>query len=123
MLHNIQKRTGCEKMKLCIGSLKGFQVVQIEEIIYCEANSNYTIFYLTNRSTICASKPFHKYEDLLSDCNFIQIHKSFMVNLEHIKEYMRGEGGSVILSKGKEVEVSRRKKELLMIKMKEFYKF
>jgi len=123
LLHNIQKRAGCEKMKLCIASLKGIQVVQIEEIIYCEANTNYTNFYFTNRSTICASKPINEYEELLSDCNFIRIHKSFMVNLEHIKEYIRGEGGSVILSNGKEIEVSRRKKDLLMIKMKEFYKF
>lgn len=123
LLHNIQNRTGCEKMKLCIPSLKGFQVVKIEEIIYCEANSNYTNFYFTNRNAICASKPIHEYEELLLDCNFVRIHKSFLVNLEHIKEYIRGEGGNVILSNGSEVEVSRRKKDLLMTKMKEFYKF
>lgn len=123
LLHNIQKRVGCDKMKLCIPSLKGFQVVQIDDIIYCEAYTNYTNFYFTNRSTICASKSLHEYEELLSDCNFIRIHKSFMVNLEHIKEYLRGEGGSVILSNGNEVEVSRRKKDLLMLKMKGFYKF
>lgn len=123
LLHNIQKRAGCEKMKLCIPSLKGFQVVQLDEIIYCEAYTNYTNFYFTNRSTICASKSLHEYEELLSDCNFIRVHKSFMVNLEHIREYLKGEGGSVILSNGSEVEVSRRKKDWLMLKMKEFYKF
>ncbi len=122
-LHNIQQRTGCEKMKLCIPSLKGFQVVEIEEIIYCEANSNYTNLYFTSRAPICASKPIHDYEELLSDCNFVRVHKSFLVNLEHIKEYLRGEGGSIILSNGNEVEVSRRKKDLLMNKMKTFYKF
>jgi two-component system LytT family response regulator len=99
------------------------KVMGIEEIIYCEAYSNYTNFYFSNRQAICASKPIHEYEALLGDSNFARIHKSFLVNLEHIKEYIRGEGGSVILSNGYEAEVSRRKKDILMTRMKEFYKF
>jgi two-component system LytT family response regulator len=122
-MHNIGHRNGSQKMKLCIPSLKGFQVIDMEDIIYCEASGNYTIFQLTNHPTICASKPIHDYEELLADCNFVRIHKSFVVNLQHIKEYVRGEGGTVIMSNGHEVEVSRRKKEILMIKMKAFYKF
>ena len=122
-LHNIQHKRGSQKLRLCIPSLKGFQVVEIQDIIYCEANGNYTNIHFTNKSLICASKPIHEYEELLSDCNFVRIHKSFLVNLEHVKEYLRGEGGKVILSSGDEVEVSRRKKDLLMEKMKSFYKF
>jgi two-component system, LytTR family, response regulator len=121
-LHNIRNKSGSQKMKLCIPSLKGFQVVEIQDIIYCEASSNYTNFYFTNRPVICASKPIHEYEDLLNDSGLVRIHKSFLVNLEHIKEYIRGEGGSVKMSNGQEVEVSRRKKDLLMTKMKEYYK-
>lgn len=122
-LHNMQYKTGSQKMKLCIPSLKGFRVIEIQDIIYCEASSNYTNFYFTNRVSICASKPIHDYEELLEDCNFVRIHKSYLVNPEHIKEYIRGEGGSVILSGGQEIEVSRRKKDLLITKMKEYYKF
>lgn len=122
-LHNIQHKGAAHKMKLCIPSLKGFQVVEIQDIIYCEASGNYTNFHFTNRPSICASKPIHEYEELLEDSNFVRIHKSFMVNLEHVKEYIRGEGGSIMLSNGNEVEVSRRKKDLLMTRMKEYYKF
>jgi two-component system, LytTR family, response regulator len=122
-LHNIQHKSGSQKMKLCIPSLKGFQVVEIQTIIYCEASSNYTNFHFTNRPVICSSKPIHEYEELLQDCNFIRTHKSFLVNLEHVKEYIRGEGGTIILSNNHEVEVSRRKKDLLMTRMKEYYKF
>ena len=122
-LHNIGHRNGSQKMKLCIPSMKGFQVIDIQDIIYCEANGNYTNFHFANQQSICASKPIHEYEELLSDCSFVRIHKSFVVNLEHIKEYVRGEGGSVILSNGHEAEVSRRKKDMLMIKMKEYFKF
>lgn len=122
-LHNIQYKTGSQKMKLCIPSLKGFQVLEIQDIIYCEASSNYTNFHFANRPSICASKPIHEYEELLQDCSFVRIHKSFVVNLEHVTEYIRGEGGVVLMSNGHEVEVSRRKKDLLMTKMKEYYKF
>ncbi|MDZ4796013.1 MAG: LytTR family DNA-binding domain-containing protein [Bacteroidota bacterium] len=123
LLLNIQHKNNSQKMKLCIPSLKGFQVVEIQDIIYCEASTNYTNFHFTQRASICASKPIHDYEELLGDCSFVRIHKSYFVNLEHIKEYIRGEGGSVILSNNHEVEVSRRKIDLLMTRMKEFYKF
>ncbi len=122
-LHNLNHTRGSQKMKLCIPSLKGFQVIEIQDIIYCEASSNYTNFHFANRSSICASKPIHEYEELLADSSFVRIHKSFLVNLEHIKEYIRGEGGSVVLSNTHQIEVSRRKKDLLMTRMKEFYKF
>ncbi|MGZ8558584.1 MAG: LytR/AlgR family response regulator transcription factor [Chitinophagaceae bacterium] len=123
LLHNIRHKSSSQKMKLCIPSVKGFQVVDIMDIIYCEANSNYTNFYFVNHTTVCASKPIHEYEELLEDCSFVRIHKSMLINLEHVKEYVRGEGGSVILSDGQELEVSRRKKDLLMTKMKEFFKY
>lgn len=123
LLYNLRSKEGGQKLKMCIPSLKGFQVVKLTDIIYCEASTNYTNFHFTGRPVICASKPIHEYETLLNDCGFVRIHKSFLINMEHVKEYQRGEGGYVILSNGDAVEVSRRKKELLITKMKEFYKF
>ena len=123
LLYNFRQKEGVQKMKICITSLKGFQVVNLSDILYCEASSNYTNFHFTNRPVICASKPIHEFEELLADCNFIRIHKSWVVNLEHVKEYIRGEGGTVILSNGKELEVSRRKKESFIDRMKEYYKY
>ncbi|MES1224299.1 MAG: LytTR family DNA-binding domain-containing protein, partial [Bacteroidota bacterium] len=79
--------------------------------------------YFSNHQMICTSKPMHEYEKLLEDAGFARIHKSILVNLLHVKEYLRGEGGSVILSNGKELEVSRRKKDVFLARMKEFYKF
>ncbi len=123
LLYNLRSKEGGQKMKMCIPSQKGFQVVSLSEIIYCEASSNYTNFHFSGRPLICASKPIHEYEELLEDCGFARIHKSFVINLEHVKEYIRGEGGTVILSNGHEVEVSRRKKESFLAKMREFYKY
>jgi len=123
LLYNIRQKDGAQKMKICITSLKGFQVVNLSDILYCEASSNYTNFHFTGRTVICASKPIHEYEELLADSNFIRIHKSTVINLEHVKEYIRGEGGTVVLSNGQRLEVSRRKKEAFISRMKEFYKY
>ena len=59
----------------------------------------------------------------MHDSGFVRVHKSFLINMHHIKEYQRGEGGTVVLSNNLEVEVSRRKNDLFIAKMKELYKF
>jgi two-component system LytT family response regulator len=122
-LYNLNKVQSPHEMKLCISDLKGFQVIKLSDIVYCEAESSYTIFHLTNGQSFTASRTIVEYELLLQESGFCRIHKSFLVNLIHVKEYQKGEGGSVIMSNKNEVEVSRRKKELFMMKMKEFYKF
>jgi two-component system LytT family response regulator len=122
-LHNIRQKHSPQKMRLCIPSLKGFQVIELDDILYAESSGNYTNLYFANKQMVCTSKPMHEYEKLLEDAGFVRIHKSILVNMLHVKEYLRGEGGSVILSNGDEVEVARRKKDLLIAKMKEYYKF
>jgi two-component system LytT family response regulator len=123
LLHNLNKTQSPQEMKLCIPSLKGFQVVELKDILYCEASSSYTNFHFSNRQIVCTAKPIHEYEELLADAGFVRIHKSFLINLLHVKEYLRGEGGAVILSSGEEVEVSRRKKDGFLNRMKEYYKY
>jgi two-component system LytT family response regulator len=123
LLHNLQKVQVPQEMKLCIPSIKGFQVVELKDILFCEASGSYTNFYFNYKHSVCTSKTIHEYEELLGDAGFVRIHKSYLVNLLHVKEYLRGEGGSVVLSNNKELEVSRRKKDVFLSKMKEFYKF
>jgi two-component system LytT family response regulator len=106
-LHNLKQKQSPQKMRLCIPSLKGFQVIELDDILYAESSGNYTNLYFSNKQMVCTSKPMHEYEKLLEDAGFVRIHKSILVNLLHVKEYLRGEGGSVILSNGHEVEVAR----------------
>ncbi|MDP4263318.1 MAG: LytTR family DNA-binding domain-containing protein [Bacteroidota bacterium] len=123
LLHNINKAGFPLEMRLCLPTQKGFTIVKLEEIAYCEAQRSYTIFRLINNKSIMISKPLFDYDRLLSDTVFLRVHKSFLINLMHVKEYTRGEGGTVIMSNGMEIEVSRRKKEQFLVKMKEFFKF
>jgi len=122
-LHNLRQKQSPQKMRLCIPSLKGFQVIELDDILYAESSGNYTNLYFSNKQIVCTSKPMHEYEKLLEDGSFVRIHKSILVNLLHVKEYIRGEGGSVILTNGVELEVARRKKDTFLESMKKFYKF
>lgn len=122
-LYNLGRLQTPAEMKLCIPDMKGFRVVGISDIIYCESESSYTIFHLRGGGTITASRSIVEYELLLEHNGFCRIHKSFLVNLRHVREYIRGEGGSVVLSNDRVIEVSRRKKEVFMSRMKDLFKY
>lgn len=122
-LHNMKQQAGQQPMQLCIPSIKGFQVVEISDIIYCEAENTYTNIHFKDGKKILASRPLMDYEMMLQDSLFFRTHKSLLINMKHIKEYLKGEGGFAVMSNGKTLEVSRRKKEAFINKMKEVFKY
>ena len=97
--------------KIAIPTSDGFILQPIEEIIYCQAIGNYTQFFLTNKRKLLSSYTLKQYDDMLEEFNFFRAHKSFLINLNHVQQYRKGEGGSVLMSDGMEVEISRRNKE------------
>jgi DNA-binding LytR/AlgR family response regulator len=108
--------------RLCLPTQKGFTIIKLDDIIYCEAQRSYTNFRLTDNKRIMISRPLFDYDKLLSDTIFLRVHRSFLVNLMHVKEYVRGEGGTVVMTNGMEIEVSRRKKELFISRIRESFK-
>jgi len=62
------------------------------------------------------------YELLLTDSFFMRVHRSFLINLNYIKEYQRGDGGILVMQDDREIEVSRRKKEIFLEKVKGFFR-
>jgi len=122
LLHNLTSAGTPAEMRLCLPTFKGFMILKLEEIIYCEAERSYTVFHIANGKTLTVSKPLLDYDYLLKDTPFYRVHKSFLVNLFHVREYQRGEGGVIIMSDGTEIEVSRRKKEVFLAKIKEVFR-
>jgi two-component system, LytTR family, response regulator len=108
---------------LCIPTNRGFQILKLNEIICCEANNTYTIFYLLDNQQILSTKPLADYDFVLNDSGFVRVHKSWLINMHHVKEYRRGEGGTVLLTNNKSVDVSRRKKEHFVLELKKVFKF
>jgi len=99
--------------KITIPVQNGFEVLEVENILYCQADDNYTQIYLKQGKKL-VSKTLKYFEDALKSNGFARIHKSYLVNVNHVVEYKKGKGGSVILSSGKQVMVSpSKKKELL----------
>ena len=122
LMHNLVTAGKPSEMRLCLPTLKGFIILKLEEIIFCEAERSYSIFHLDTGKTVTVSKPLLEFDNLLQDTSFLRIHKSFLINLLHVREYQRGEGGIVVMSNGAELEVSRRKKEIFLAKVKEVFK-
>ncbi|QNJ97854.1 LytR/AlgR family response regulator transcription factor [Constantimarinum furrinae] len=99
--------------KITIPLQNGFEVLEIENILYCQADDNYTQIYLKEGKKL-VSKTLKYFEQSLAESGFARVHKSYLVNVNAIKEYKKGKGGSVVLSSGKQIMVSpSRKKELL----------
>lgn len=100
--------------KIVLKTSESIHVTNLKDILYCEASSGYTTFYLNDSSRIVVTKPLTDYDDMLSDKNFIRIHQTYLINLHHIKRYEKGDGGFVILANNAKLPVSTRKKEYLM---------
>jgi len=86
-----------------------FQVINLQELLYCESDKGYTTFYLTGNKKYIASKPLKEYEQKLEKVNFTRPHQSFMVNLKYIDKYDKS--GLIYLKNGKKIPVSSRKKD------------
>jgi len=97
--------------KIALPTLNGFRFVNIKDIIRCESDNNYTNFYLQTTEQLIVTRTLKEYEIMLKDDSFVRVHQSHLVNLDFVEQYIKGDGGTVIMSDGSEVDISRRKKE------------
>jgi two-component system LytT family response regulator len=106
--------------KVGLPTADGIQFVKVEDIVRCEADGAYTLVLMSNGDKIMVSKNLKIYEELFAENKFLRIHKSHLINTKFIEKYSNsgGDGGSVIMSDGSVVEVSRRKKDELLALMK-----
>lgn len=113
LLENILA-TGLQQKRIVIPLMDGFEVVKIEDIVSCEAHDNFTDFHFTNRPKMMICRTLKFYEELLQDNGFMRVHKSHLVNLEHVVKYSRGKGGELHMSDKTVISVSPQKKDQLM---------
>ncbi len=100
--------------KISVPIFDGLQMLNTEDIVKCVAHESYTEIVLTCGSKYLVSRILKEYENMLSGLNFFRIHHSCLINLRHVKKYIKGEGGYVLMSDGQCCEVSRRKKTSLL---------
>lgn len=98
---------------IILKTLENIFLVNVHDILRCQAERNYTMFYFNGKKRLIVSKPLKEYEDLLKDFGFFRVHHSHLVNLSSIDRFEKSEGGSVILKDNSRIPVAQRKKELL----------
>lgn len=100
--------------RMVLKTADSIHVVNIADIVFCEADRNYTNFHLIGGEKIMVSKSLGEYEELLPADSFLRVHQSYLVNINQIKRYERADGGFLVTSDEKTVPVSTRKKEQLI---------
>lgn len=116
LLHNLALPK--EKSKIALPSFTGYTFVEVNEIVRCESDNTYTTFFLKDKRKIIVSRTLKDCEDMLDGYRFYRIHNSHLINLDYLSEYIKGEGGQVKLLDGAVLDVSRRRKEGFLRKLK-----
>jgi two-component system LytT family response regulator len=118
LLHKLRDHRPMEK--IAVHHQQGFTLLLLSEIIYLEADSNYTILHLQAGQKIISTKTLSEYEELLRDSIFFRIHKSTLINLRQLKEYSRVDGDFAVMNDKTRLDISRRRLPLFLEKMSTF---
>jgi two-component system LytT family response regulator len=113
LLENIHKPEN-ESPRIVLSTAEKINVVHVDEILRCESDNYYTVFFFTDGKKLMVSKTLKENEELLSAHNFIRPHKSHLINVKYIKSYLKNENGMILMTDGSKVPVSRRKKEKII---------
>ncbi len=110
LLNESLKQGNLKQERLALHAQDKIHIVQIADIIRCESSVNYTEFFFNNAKRILVSRTLKDFEDILSDQGFYRVHQSHLVNTKMIREFVKTEGGHLIMTDGKMIPVSTRKR-------------
>jgi len=116
----LSQKTGAKDSRIGIGMADKIVFVPVADIIYCTAAGAYTHIYMNDGKKVVASKSLGEFEQLLSLHDFFRIHHSSLINLRHVKEFQRFNGGYVIMDNNEKLEVSHRKRNDFLKALDEF---
>ncbi|TMI61286.1 MAG: response regulator transcription factor [Bacteroidetes bacterium] len=103
--------------KIALPTMEGLQMIPIETIVSCESDDNYTEIKLKGGKKLLVTRSLKEIEEILEQHSFIRVHRSYLVNLNEIEKYIKGEGGYLVMSDGTSIDVARNKKEILLKKL------
>ncbi len=97
--------------KIALTTTEGLEYVKLEEIIYCLAEGSYTTVFLTDKTQLLVSKSIGKLDEVIDGNGFYRTHNSSLINLSHVKKFVRTDGGYVVMSNGDTVTIARNRKD------------
>ncbi|MGO3184085.1 MAG: LytR/AlgR family response regulator transcription factor [Aequorivita sp.] len=103
----VSERLKCSQIALPTGV--GYQIVEIENIVRCQSDSNYTNIFCKDENKVLISRTLKEIEELLKDHGFLRVHQSHLINPQFVKGILKHDGGSLIMNDDQEIPVSRQK--------------
>jgi two-component system, LytTR family, response regulator len=113
LLQNLRKPAE-QYTKITLPTGNAYEIVNVKDIIRCEADGSYTSFFLESKKKMLVSASLKHYEDLLPENDFIRVHHHHLININHVVRYLKTDGGYAVMSDGTQIEISRRKKEAFL---------
>ena len=107
LLHNLAE---ANNKKIGIPTANSYDFIDLSTVVWCHSDGGYTTFHLTDGSKHVACRNLGVYEAMLCSGSFFRIHNNAIINTQHIKSYVKGNGGYVVMSDNTELEVSQRRK-------------
>lgn len=114
LLFEYMKKKNPNFPTIALPTMEGLEFVKIQNIINCESDSNYCYIFTTENTKFLVSKTLKEVEAMLKGHNFVRVHNSHLVNMLHVKRYIKGRTGELVLKNGKSIPVSRSKKKDLL---------
>jgi len=115
LLHNIRQPSG--EHKIALPQREGYEFIDVSTIIYCQAEGAYTRVFITDKKPLLVSRTLGDVEELLPPKMFQRVHHSTLVNVTFITQFLRTDGGYIVLKSGEKLSVSKAKKEMLMARL------
>ena len=125
-LQNLHENINSENKpitKITVAEQLGFRVLNVAEIMYLEADSNYTIFHLSGLNKIVSARTMGDFEKILEPPMFFRIHKSTIINMNFLKAYSSYQGDFAELTDGTRLSISRRKMNEFLEALSHFAKY
>lgn len=101
------------KTKVALPTGEGLEFLEISDIVRCESDNNYTRIFCNDKSHYLICRTLKEVEKVLGESGFIRIHQSHLINPQYIRKLLRNDGGSIIMTDGTELGISRAKKDRL----------
>jgi len=103
--------------KIALPTMGGLELIPMDMIISCESYDNYTTLHLKGKKKNLVTRSLKDMEEILEQHSFIRVHRFYIVNLNEIEKYIKGEGGYLVMSDGTTIDVAKNKKEVLLKKL------
>lgn len=117
LMANLESQRPGAQNRICLATAEGLEFLQVEDILYCEANGSYTNFHLRDGRKIVVSKNLKEYENLLDGRPFMRVHNSFLINLREVQRFVRSEGGYILMKNNAQISISPKKRDEFLQRM------